>query len=49
MKVLKEMAQQFYPCEEFGLEIIYNILDSNSHHEDVRIKIDDNLKKLMTK
>jgi hypothetical protein len=48
--MFKEMAKEFYPNDPLGFEKnVYKAVISNDHHEDVRIKMDDNIKKLITK
>lgn len=43
------MAKQFYPCDELGLQHIFENFISNAQQDDVRIKIDENIKKILTR
>jgi hypothetical protein len=44
------MGKDFYPNDALGFEKnIYKAAISNEHRDDVRIKMDENIKKLITK
>lgn len=50
VKVFKIIAKKLHPCDPYAFQnIVYRQMISNEHHEDVRIKLDDNLKKILTR
>ncbi len=49
-KYFRQIAKKFYPCDNLGFENnIYKIIALNEHQDEVRIKIDEHVKKFLTK
>jgi hypothetical protein len=48
-KLLQEINKKMYPYDPLGKSSIYKTLTSPDHPEEVRIKMDENLKKFITR